>query len=74
VSASEKLKTLEQSVAAGGDFDSRPCDTAQNDAGWSLTEALPQIIAVLEAAELSVTVTENWRLGDALTALEESLS
>jgi hypothetical protein len=73
VSASEKLAALRDAVEAGGDFDSRPCDTAQNDAGWALTEALPQIVAVVEAAENSGKLAGS-PLEAALAALDEALS
>ncbi len=60
MSASEKLKALE------ADPDFTRC--------MEMQRALPQIVAVVEAAEGVLTVLEPGKLRSALTALEEALS
>lgn len=60
VSASEKLKALNATT---------PLEKYEID----LFGVLPQIVAVVEAAEASVRVGAHGPLGAALTALEEAL-
>jgi hypothetical protein len=72
MSASEKLKELTtreyRSVSVMGTQENT---VVFNDKLWA---ALPQIVAVVEAAEKSVRVGAHGPLGSALAALEEALS
>jgi len=67
MSASEKLKALREWDGLG--------DPWLSDEGKrALARALPEITALVEAAEESVRVGAHGPLGSALAALEEALS